>query len=73
MILLQFHPEFYKATTAHNIKRELIDQLLQNLMSKNNELFWKILADSAKAYRIKKIVLSSLRKKASNETNKQKV
>ena len=42
-------------------------------MSKNNELFWKIIADSAKAYRIKKIVLSSLRKKASNETNKQKV
>ncbi len=71
MILLQFHPEFYKATTADNMQRECIDKGLETLMSESNEAFWDILSDSAKAYRIKKIALSNLMEQSVWERNIQ--
>ncbi|MGA8164988.1 MAG: gamma-glutamyl-gamma-aminobutyrate hydrolase family protein [Waddliaceae bacterium] len=55
MMLLQFHPEFYKAKTAVSMIRRWIDTILSAVMSKSNEVFWEILSDSAKAYRIKKL------------------
>lgn len=63
MVLLQFHPEFYKAKTANSICEEIVDAGLNLIMSKENEAFWKILSDSARAYRTKKIALKLIRNK----------
>lgn len=57
MILLQFHPEFYQAKTADDIIKELIDRGLNIMMSKENERFWDLLSDSAKAHRTKRVAL----------------
>jgi len=61
MVLLQFHPEFYKATTAPTLLMELCDWFLDGLMSKTNEVFWKIFSDGASAYRFKKRVITHLK------------
>ncbi|MCB1111100.1 MAG: gamma-glutamyl-gamma-aminobutyrate hydrolase family protein [Chlamydiia bacterium] len=66
MILLQFHPEFHKATTADDMTREWIDKGLEMTMSESNETFWDILSESAKSYRNKKITLLELMKTTSN-------
>lgn len=54
MILLQFHPELYKAKSARSMERELIDKALDITMSDKNEIFWNILYHSAKAYENKR-------------------
>lgn len=69
MILLQFHPEFYKATTADDMEREFIDAGTNLLLSKNNDLFFEILSDSANTYRNKKNVLSEIKKRGIGEPN----
>lgn len=56
MVLLQFHPEFYKAKPEESMK----DRMLISSMSKENEMFWQILSDSAKAQKIKKMALNSV-------------
>lgn len=61
MILLQFHPEFYKTASANNMWSEITDRNLNMIMSKENEAFWGILSDSAKAYRIKRAALALIR------------
>lgn len=63
MILLQFHPEFYKADTADSITREFIDTYLEMHMSKENELFWNILSESAEGYRVKLAALPQIKSK----------
>lgn len=60
MILLQFHPEFYKTPTAHNMEREIVDRLLNFKMSVENEAFWNILSDSADAHRAKQAAIKQL-------------
>jgi anthranilate/para-aminobenzoate synthase component II len=47
MLLLQFHPEYYRSN---------------NGMSKENEGFWDILGDSAKAYRTKRVTLEQFKR-----------
>lgn len=64
MILLQFHPEFYNAKTADSVLRAMLDRIVSLCMSNENELFWKILSDSAKAHRTKQAVLRQLPKAA---------
>nr|WP_166154779.1 gamma-glutamyl-gamma-aminobutyrate hydrolase family protein [Neochlamydia sp. AcF84]NGY94538.1 hypothetical protein [Neochlamydia sp. AcF84] len=61
LILLQFHPEFLKAQTAHTFFLELIDKALNFLLSKRNDLFWKIFFDSANTHRYRKINLAALK------------
>jgi len=64
MILLQFHPEFYKAATADSQNLEILDRCLNITMSKQNKAFWGILSDSAKAHRTKQAVLRKIPKAA---------
>ncbi|VVE19504.1 Putative glutamine amidotransferase [Pandoraea capi] len=60
-VMLQFHPEFYRATTAATLLTELAD-LGQNItMSSTNNDFWKILSDASDAHRTKKTVLEDLK------------
>lgn len=61
MILLQFHPEFYKAQTADSLRQAYFHSSLSVLMSESNEDFWTLLKDSAKAYRDKKESLRGIR------------
>lgn len=61
LILLQFHPEFYKAKTFLNAFLTIRDSILNARISKENEVFWNILSDSAQAYRKKKDVLSAIK------------
>lgn len=68
MILLQFHPEFYKATTADTLTMEWIDVMVTAAMSESNEIFWKTLSDSAKAHRVKKLAQLKLKKSLSNKS-----
>ncbi len=60
MVLLQFHPEFYKTSTADDLIREFIDGYINFRMSADNEVFWKIFSDSVKAYQIRKRALIPL-------------
>lgn len=69
MILLQFHPEFYKAKTADSMSLEVIDRWLNFTMSEENEAFWDILSDSAKAHRAKRIILEKIPKAAVLDEN----
>ena len=54
MILLQFHPEFYAKPDEDEFSFGL---------SHENELFWKLLGDSAKAYKDKQAVLKEVEKR----------
>lgn len=67
MILLQFHPEFYKGGDPDEKSQINID----NSMSKENELFWKILSDSAKAHRIKQMTIQQLKSQPSHKFPKK--
>jgi hypothetical protein len=69
MVLLQFHPEFYKADTADSMQREFVDRGLNFKMSKENEAFWNILSDSAKAHRTKQAALKEIPKAATLDEN----
>jgi gamma-glutamyl-gamma-aminobutyrate hydrolase PuuD/uncharacterized protein YjbI with pentapeptide repeats len=64
MILLQFHPEFYKAKTASSNLDELKDVCMNILMSDKNELFWKILSDSARTHYNKLAAIQQIPKKS---------
>lgn len=73
MILLQFHPEFYRTSTANSIKRELIDSYLNIRISKENEEFWKLLSDSAKTHKAKRLLhnqIKSIHKKTIKQSLK---
>lgn len=61
MILLQFHPEFYRAKTSKSFLESFYHKILRVGLSKGNDLFWRILSDSARAYRTKKIALEEIR------------
>lgn len=67
MVLLQFHPEFYKAHTADSLSRDFIDTGLNIRMAEDNERFWDILSDSAEAHRTKQVTLQQLEKTSSTE------
>lgn len=60
IIGLQFHPEFFNAPTAHSNQRELIDRGLTTSMSTENEAFWKLIGDVARAHKAKKKALFGL-------------
>lgn len=61
MLLLQFHPEFHKAPTAHCISGEFIDFFTSAFMDENNEKFWQILHDSAEQHRKQKSLIEELK------------
>lgn len=61
MILLQFHPEFYEAKTALHSLEGLRNKALTGLISKENDIFWDILHQSASSYKSKKAVLKALK------------
>lgn len=62
MILLQFHPEFYKAPTSYSLRNDVIDTYLDFKLSNENEGFWRLLYDSSNSHRIKKTALQELTK-----------
>lgn len=63
MILLQFHPEYHHAYTAQNIKEEFSYRYVNMIMSRENKVFWNILAGSVNAYHNKSKVLEQLKSK----------
>lgn len=60
-VMLQFHPEFYRATTATSLLSELADLGQNVVMSSTNDDFWKILSDASSAHKAKKAVLEELK------------
>ncbi|MCB1118446.1 MAG: gamma-glutamyl-gamma-aminobutyrate hydrolase family protein, partial [Chlamydiia bacterium] len=64
MIQLQFHPEFYQATTAHSMGREWADGRLQLFMSDENRIFWDIFSASNKTRQSKKTVMEEIKQNA---------
>lgn len=62
-ILLQFHPEFLGPNTADDLKRELADYTCNTFLSEQNNLFWKVLGESAITYHRKKSIVKAILKK----------
>lgn len=60
MILIQFHPEFYKTETAESMNREIVDRTVNFKISTQNNIFFRILSSSAKAHRIKQTALKKI-------------
>ncbi|HTH60789.1 MAG TPA: gamma-glutamyl-gamma-aminobutyrate hydrolase family protein [Paraburkholderia sp.] len=62
-VMLQFHPEFYRATTASSLLTELVDLGQNVLMSSTNDAFWRILSDASAAHKAKKEVLENMKER----------
>ncbi len=71
MVLLQLHPELFGSDTADSMIGSVIDKFLTFRMSKENDLFWDILSNSANAYRIKRKVLKEFQSRAEEVTQKK--
>lgn len=66
MVLLQFHPEYHDAVTADSTVFEIFDALTNVTMSKSNDLFFKILSDSAETYRKKRALHTQIKERKNN-------
>ena len=63
--LLQFHPEFLKSPTALSAFRSLIDKGISSLLSRKNEIFWKLFKESVDTYSKKKLMIENFKLKTS--------